>query len=122
MNMKNMPSGFKSILTNDDWYRAYIRQGGSHAQFVNPEELFNGEWKKYNPLKRLERLNEITEQIPRMAEFRAYLKKLGVTPQTATVQQLRQASLAAADVTVNFGRSGSIGRLSSRCLGNGLAP
>ena len=118
LNMQNMPSGFKSILTNDDWYRAYVRQGGSHAQFINPEKIFNKEWKLLKPLEKLERLNEITEQIPRMAEFRGYLKKLGVTPQTATVQQLRQASLAAADVTVNFGRSGSIGRF----INKGLVP
>lgn len=109
---KNVPSGAQSILKNDQWYRAYQRSGATHAQFIDPEKVFDERtWLRTNTIDRIERLNEITEQIPRMAEFKAYLKKLGVTPETATAEQLKRASEAAADVTVNFGRSGSVGRL-----------
>ena len=113
--MKNLGSGkaLASILTNDDYFRAYKRMGGLHGQFINSaEEVFKDEnWFKKNTIGRIEQLNELTEQMPRMAEFISFLEKRGKTPKTATADELRQAAEAAADVTVNFGRSGSIGRI-----------
>lgn len=111
-NLLGFDNSLRSIISNDDYYKAFCRTGGAHAQFIDPVKLFND--KHWGPLKlidKVERLNEITEQIPRMAEFKNALQRMGVTPKTATANQLRQAAQAAADVTVNFGRSGSLGRI-----------
>lgn len=111
-NLFGADNSLRSIINNDDWYKAYIRTGGSSAQFLDPIKLFNdSKWSKLNPINKIERINEITEQIPRMAEFKNSLQRMGVTPTTATPNQLRRAATAAADVTVNFGRGGSLGRL-----------
>lgn len=105
--------GAMSILSNDEWYKAYKRMGGQHSQFISSaEDIFKDtNWFKKNTLDRIEAANEFMEQIPRMSEFIGYLEKRGKTPATATADELRRASEAAADVTVNFGRSGSIGRI-----------
>ena len=107
-----------SLATNDEWARAYKRMGGQHGQFINSaSDIFKEEnWLKKNTLGKIEAWNEITEQMPRLAEFRAYLEKLGKTPKTATPDELRRAAEAAADVTVNFGRSGSIGRIVNKSV------
>lgn len=111
-NLISADNSLRSILNNDDYYRAYVRAGGAHGQFIDPIKLFDEKkFSKLNPINKIERLNEITEQIPRVAEFKNALQRMGVTPQTATANQLRQASQAAADVTVNFGRGGSWGRM-----------
>jgi hypothetical protein len=116
-NLFGADNSLRSIINNDDWYKAYIRTGGSNAQFLDPIKLFNdSKWSKLNPINKIERINEITEQIPRMAEFKNSLQRMGVTPTTATPNQLRRAATAAADVTVNFGRGGSLGRLVNKSL------
>lgn len=110
--------GAMSILSNDEWYKAYKRMGGQHSQFISSaEDIFKDtNWFKKNTLDRIEAANEFMEQIPRMSEFIGYLEKRGKTPATATADELRRASEAAADVTVNFGRSGSIGRIINSSL------
>ena len=110
--------GAMSILSNDEWYKAYKRMGGQHSQFISSaEDIFKDtNWFKKNTLDRIEAANEFMEQIPRVSEFIGYLEKRGKTPATATADELRRASEAAADVTVNFGRSGSIGRIINSSL------
>lgn len=92
--------------------------GGQHSQFISSaEDIFKDtNWFKKNTLDRIEAANEFMEQIPRVSEFIGYLEKRGKTPATATADELRRASEAAADVTVNFGRSGSIGRIINSSL------
>jgi len=109
---KGFEPALKSILTKDEWYNAYLKTGAGHSQLVNSAKLLSDkEFKLLKPLEKMQQLNEFAEQMPRLAEFKSALKRMGVTPETATKSQLDRASLAAADVTVNFGRSGSVGRI-----------
>jgi len=54
-----------------------------------------------HPIQTVVALNEVTESIPRLAEFEEMLKKTG---------DLNKAMYAANDVTINFARSGKTGR------------
>lgn len=54
-----------------------------------------------HPIECVTKINEITEAIPRLAEFKG-MKKKGADNQ--------QAIYAASDITVNFNRSGDVGR------------
>ena len=118
--LKNYVSGkaAASILTNDEWYRAFKRMGVQNAQLVNnAEDIFKDEnWFKKNTIGRVADMNEFVETLPRLSEFISFLEKRGKTPATATADEMRQAGEAAADVTVNFGRSGSIGRIINSSL------
>ena len=118
--LKNYVSGkaAASILTNDEWYRAFKRMGVQNAQLVNnAEDIFKDEnWFKKNTIGRVADMNEFVETLPRLSEFISFLEKRGKTPTTATADEMRQAGEAAADVTVNFGRSGSIGRIINSSL------
>ena len=118
--LKNYVSGkaAASILTNDEWYRAFKRMGVQNAQLVNnAEDIFKDEnWFKKNTIGRVADMNEFVETLPRLSEFISFLEKRGKTPATATANEMFQAGEAAADVTVNFGRSGSIGRIINSSL------
>ncbi len=107
------------IIRNSKEYKEYQAAGGGHMSNFSDsidavqKALHDVAVKDMNkarrlaysifrhPIEALTRLNEITETIPRLAEFEG-MKKRGADNQ--------EAAYEAADVTVNFNRSGSAGR------------
>lgn len=107
------------IIRNSKEYKEYQAAGGGHmSNFgdsidavqkalhdVAVKDMNKARRLAYSifrhPIEALTRLNEITETIPRLAEFEG-MKKKGADNQ--------EAAYEAADVTVNFNRSGSAGR------------
>lgn len=119
--LKHIPDAALSIAKNDEWHKAYARMGGKGANFITKADgsLNSGFMSKLkgNTLGRIEAMNDFAESIPRVAEFKNALERMGVSsPDLATASQLKQAVEAAADVTVNFGRSGSLGRMFNSTL------
>jgi hypothetical protein len=106
---KMYPGAIKEITTNGPMWKQYKALGGAGNSFFDYAKGYKKDpsWLKRNTLDRVEQLNMATEQLPRFTEFMATIDKLGRAP---TYDDLMQAMYNAADVTVNFGRSGTWGK------------
>ena len=109
------PRAAREISTNGAYWQRYKALGGTYTSFFNYE---TGNTEKRSKLAektvgRIETLNDAIEQAPRLAEFMATVEKAGGL-ENASVDTLMQAMHNAADVTVNFGRSGTIARTVNR--------
>jgi hypothetical protein len=106
---KMYPGAVKEIATNGQMWKQYKALGGAGNSFFDYAKGYkkDSSWLRRNTLDRVEQLNMATEQLPRFTEFMATVEKLGRTP---TYDELMQAMYNAADVTVNFGRSGTWGK------------
>lgn len=103
------------------WTQALRNQGVSQANFVNLEEALTkgGDNIFKKGADKFATLQESVETYPRLVEFMATIKKLngGTLPESldnVPMEWLDIAAANAADVTVNFGRSGSIGKMLNR--------
>lgn len=112
-------SALWDVITNSDSYKQYKAAGGGHmSNFSDNIDVLKrtlsqvsskdaGLARRFaqatflHPIYNLTRLNEITESVPRLAEFKG-MKKKGADNQ--------QAIYAASDITVNFNKSGEVGR------------
>lgn len=83
-------------------YRSY---GGTGSSFFDYEKGLQPK-KEGGLIQRIQSVNEALEQLPRLAEFITVVEKGGTG-----YENVQKALLAAADVTVNFGRSGTWGNL-----------
>lgn len=107
-----------------EYARAFEDSGVSQANFVNLEEALNKDGKLGKAVDKFVALQDMTESFPRLAEYMATLKKAGVdirkplASQNVDPKLLDIAAANAADVTVNFSRSGSVGKN----LNKGLVP
>jgi hypothetical protein len=106
---KMYPGAIKEITTNGPMWKQYKALGGAGNSFFDYAKGYKKDpsWLKRNTLDRVEQLNMATEQLPRFTEFMATIDKLGHAP---SYDELMQAMYNAADVTVNFGRSGTWGK------------
>lgn len=109
------PQAVKEISANGEYWQRYKALGGTYTSFFDYE---TGDMEKRSKLAektvgRIETLNNAIEQAPRLAEFMATVKKAGGL-ENASMDTLMQAMHNAADVTVNFGRSGTIARTVNR--------
>lgn len=97
------------IATNGLLWRQYQALGGAGNSFFDYDKGYRNDpnWLKKNTLDRVESLNLAIEQAPRLAEFIATLEDVGHEP---TYEDLMRAMYNSADVTVNFGRSGTWGK------------
>lgn len=107
---KNYPQALKEIATDGEWWQLYQALGGVYSSVFDYRQGYKLE-KDHGALRRgtldkVEALNMAVEQAPRLAEFMAQAKKNGAQD----MDSLMEAMLAAADVTTNFGRSGSWGK------------
>ena len=116
---------WNELKFDGEYARAFQDSGVSQANFVNLEEAFNGKGGKLGKaVDKFIALQDMTESFPRLAEYMATLKKAGVDITKPLAEQdvdprlLDIAAANAADVTVNFGRSGSVGKN----LNKGLVP
>ena len=120
--VKEVTFGFDPTKKDEISYMELYRGGGgfsaSFFETSNGIKYKTGVFK--SQLDRVERTNQRIEQLPRMAEFIQVLdKELDGRPlKEATKEMIDKAILASSDITVNFGRSGNIGKLINR----GIAP
>ena len=102
---KNYPKAWTEMVNGGELWQLYKSQGGTGTSYFDYEKGIvtdpNGNIisKTFN---KIEQLNMMVEQAPRFAEFMAVLEKEG-----RTYEGIQKAMLAAADVTVNFGRGGT---------------
>lgn len=106
--LKNYPKALAEIKNNGEYWQMYKALGGSYSSVFDyaTGTVKEPTGKAEKLLARLEALNMATEQAPRLAEFMSVVEKGGVNSET-----LADALYAAADVTVNFGRAGTLGKV-----------
>lgn len=111
---KNYPTVFKDMATDSELWRLYKSLGGTGSTFFDYEKGIDKQLNKNignkisdQTLGRVEQLNMMIEQAPRFAEFKSTIEKAG----NRNYDTLMKALLNAADITVNFGRSGSITKI-----------
>ncbi len=114
----NYAKAVKDIITKSDDYKQYLASGGGHSSLLSAQiDIIQKDLKKIaqkdmgiarrvfkamiNPIHIMSELNDITETIPRLAEFNAVKKRGGDNA---------EAMYAADDITVNFKRNGAGGR------------
>ena len=114
-----MPAAIKELVTDGEYARALRDSGVSQANFVNLEEaLVKNKKGVGKAVNKFVALQDMVETFPRLAEYMATFKKAGVSLKDADMVLRDRAAANAADVTVNFGRSGSVGKM----LNKGLVP
>ena len=113
--VKQYPKTAKEIRKNGKYWQLYQAMGGLYSSVFDYEkgELEEHSWLRRNSLDRMEALNMAIEQAPRLAEFMATIKKAEARGEV-TMDDLMEAVHNAADVTVNFGRSGKWGKWLNR--------
>lgn len=106
--LRNYPRALTQIKNNGEYWQMYKALGGSYSSVFDyaTGTVKEPTSKAGKLMARLESLNMATEQAPRLAEFMSVLEKGGVNSET-----LVDALYAAADVTVNFGRAGTLGKV-----------
>lgn len=119
--MKNYVKAIKGIATRSETYEQYRSLGGSQNGYYG-SNMYSQAVKRVNPgaktfgqkalgvlkspLTAIEAAGEFTEKIPRYAEYLNTIDRYGNTDAGRM-----QASLNAADVTVNFNRSSTLSTL-----------
>lgn len=141
--LKNFGRAWKEITSNGQIWQLYKANGGFSSSFFEPESNIG---KRRNPFQRyfldkIEQMNVFVEQAPRLSEFMTTLEMEGFLDSKgrlknendvvavnkngeATTQKgrkldietLRKAMFAANDITVNFGRSGTLTKKLNRSL------
>jgi hypothetical protein len=108
---ENYPIAWKEITTNGELWQKYKALGGTGSSFFDYDIGIMQDHSKLreNTIDKIEALNMMVEQAPRFAEFLTVYNKEGNTQ-----EGLAKAMYAAADITVNFGRSGTWGRTMNR--------
>lgn len=101
---KNYPKAMQEIFTNGEMWKQYKALGGD---FSSVFDYMTGTVKKPatkagKVVNKVQWLNMAFEQAPRLAEFMSVMEK-----GDGSMESAMDAMLAAADVTVNFGRSGT---------------
>lgn len=101
------PTAWKEMTTNGELWQQYKALGGIGSSFFDYAKGFKNDptWLRANTIDRVETLNLAVEQLPRFTEFIAYIAKNG-----DDYDSLMKAMYNSADVTVNFGRSGTWGK------------
>lgn len=106
---KQFPEAIKQIKSNGKLWRQYQALGGFGSSIFDYQKGYDQKKLNQNPalkvLDKTEEMNMIVEQLPRFAEFMATVAKGG-----NSYNNLVKAMYNAADVTVNFGRSGKWGK------------
>ena len=105
---QNYPLALKEIRTNGEYWKQYKALGGSFSSVFDYRTgtVKEQTGKAARLLGKLEALNMATEQAPRLAEFMSVVKA-----GDGSMSNLMDAMHAAADVTVNFGRAGTLGKV-----------
>ena len=108
-----MRPALNDLINNGEYTRALKNSGISQSTFMDIDRAISSEPKK-GLLGLIEKGNQLTEMYPRLVEYMAAFKKAGVDLKDADMVLRDRAAAEAADVTVNFGRSGSVGKMLNR--------
>lgn len=107
--IRQYPKAIKQITTNGKLWQQYQALGGFGSSIFDYQKGYDASKLNRNAaqkvLDKIESLNMMMEQLPRFTEFMATVAKGGTS-----YNNLMQAMFDAADVTVNFGRSGTWGK------------
>ena len=116
---ENYPLAVKEITTNGSYWQQYKALGGIASSYFDYDKGIKNKsgWVKRNTLDRVEQLNIAVEQAPRLAEFMATVKK-----GNGSYENLMEGMYNGADVTVNFGRSGTLTKQLNRTFAPFLNP
>lgn len=114
---KNYPKAWKEMATNGPLWQKYQALGGFGSSFFDYDKGYkmgthlnqNRNAAQRFTIDTIENLNMMVEQAPRFAEFMSTVEKGGTS-----YENLMKAMYDAADVTVNFGRSGTWGKTINR--------
>ena len=109
---ENYPNAIREIAQDGEYWRLYKAMGGVYSSVFDyaTGTVSEPTTKAGKFIAKVEALNMATEQAPRLAEFMSVIKKAEANGKV-TQKVLADALHAAADVTVNFGRSGTLGKL-----------
>lgn len=104
---KNYPKAYAQMAKNGELWQQYKALGGLYSSVMDfrTGDVRRDNFIKRNTLGRIEALNQAIEQAPRFAEFMASLEG-----KEGTMEDLMDAMYNAADITTNFGRSGTWGK------------
>ena len=105
---RNYPKALAEIKNNGEYWQMYKALGGSFSSVFdyNTGTVKEPKGRTAKLMAKIEALNMTMEQAPRLAEFMGVVEKGGVSQ-----ENLADALYAAADVTVNFGRAGTLGKV-----------
>ena len=105
---ENYPKALREIAKNGDYWKQYKALGGSFSSVFDYQTgtVNEPDGKVARMAAKMEALNMAMEQAPRLAEFMSVVKA-----GDGSMENLMDAMNAAADVTVNFGRSGTLGKV-----------
>ncbi len=105
-----MPTAIKEMKKGGELWQQYVALGGGFSTYFDFARMGTKEPKGFGKVTgRIETLNQAVEQFPRFAEFIATVRK-----GDGSMDNLMEAMHNAADITTNFGRSGSTGRMLNR--------
>ena len=114
---RNYPRALAEIKNKGDYWQLYKALGGVYSSVFdyNTGTVKEPKGRMGKVMARIEALNMAAEQAPRLAEFMGVMQKAEAAKQRGeAVSDLAaeaDALYAAADITVNFGRSGSLGKV-----------
>lgn len=119
---KSYPKALKEVITHKGpYYDAYMAAGGKFSSLTKSGGadgfLATLESSRLSPLHYITEFNDMIETMPRMAEFISTVDKAGGI-EGAGKSVIDRAMKNANDVTLNFGRSGIVGR----ALNSGFVP
>lgn len=105
---RNYPKALAEIKNNGEYWQMYKALGGSFSSVFdyNTGTVKEPKGRTAKLMAKIEAVNMAMEQAPRLAEFMGVVEKGGTS-----TENLADALYAAADVTVNFGRSGTLGKV-----------
>ena len=105
---RNYPKALAEIKNNGEYWQMYKALGGSFSSVFDytTGTVKEPKGRTAKLMAKIEALNMAMEQAPRLAEFMGVVEKGGTS-----TENLADALYAAADVTVNFGRSGTLGKV-----------
>ena len=117
-------SALKDLLKNGEFSQGLRDAGISTSTFIDIDKAVKAFENGEGGLKTLiPKLNAGVELYPRLIEYMATIKKAGYDLNTVKIKDIPMeirdmAAANAADVTVNFGRSGSVGKM----INKGMIP
>ena len=109
--LRNYPRAISQIAKSGRYWQMYQGMGGVNNSYF---DWATGENK--GKMNKVEALNMAIEQAPRLAEFMTVLENAERTNGTITQEDLMEAFNAAAEITTNFSRSGTMGKWINRNL------
>ena len=109
--LKNYPKAISQIAKGGKYWKMYQGMGGVNNSYF---DWATGE--NSGKMGKVEALNMAIEQAPRLAEFMTVLENAERNHGSVTQADLMEAFNAAAEVTTNFGRSGTMGKWINRNL------